>query len=64
MTGVDNMKIAAQNIYRGFMGTNQLNSASPWEQPALSAGAQQTIKAPQDLSAIRAAAHARVAKIQ
>ena len=62
--GWDNLKIGAQNAYRGFMGTNQLNSASPWDQPALSAGAQQTIQRPQDLSAIRAAAHARVANIK
>ena len=62
--GWDNLKIGAQNAYRGFMGTNQLNSASPWDQPALSAGAQQTVQRPPDLSAIRAAAHARVANIK
>jgi len=62
--GLDNLKIGAQNAYRGFMGTNQLNSASPWEQPALSASAHQTVRPPQDLSAIRAAAHARVANIK
>ena len=62
--GWDNLKIGAQNAYRGFMGTNQLNSASPWDQPALSASAHQTIQRPQDLSAIRAAAHARVANIK
>ncbi len=64
MTGWDNLKIGAQNAYRGFMGTNQLNSASPWDQPALSAGAQQTVQRPPDLTAIRAAAHARVANIK
>ena len=62
--GWDNLKIGAQNAYRGFMGTNQLNLASPWNQPALSAGAQQTVQRPPDLSAIRAAAHARVANIK
>ena len=62
--GWDNLKIGAQNAYRGFMGTNQLNSASPWDQPTLSAGAQQTVQRPPDLSAIRAAAHARVANIK
>ena len=62
--GWDNLKIGAQNAYRGFMGNNQLNSASPWDQPALSAGAHQTVQHPQDLSAIRAAAHARVANIK
>lgn len=35
--GFDNLTIGAKNIYRGFMGTNQLNSASPWIQPALNA---------------------------
>jgi len=64
MTGWDNLKIGAQNAYRGFMGTNQLNSASPWNQPALSASAHQTVQRPPDLSAIRAAAHARVANIK
>ena len=64
MTGWDNVKIGAQNFYRGFMGTPQLNSASPWDQPALSAGAQQTVQRPPDLTAIRAAAHARVANIK
>ena len=35
--GWDNLKIGAQNTYRGFMGTNQLDSASPWVQPELNA---------------------------
>jgi hypothetical protein len=35
--GWDNLKIGAQNMYRGFMGNNQLTSASPWNQPALNA---------------------------
>ena len=35
--GWDNLKIGAQNLYRGFMGNNQLTSASPWNQPALNA---------------------------
>ena len=64
MTGMDNVKIGLQNFYRGFMGTNQLNSASPWNQPALNATAHQTtVQLPPDLSAIRAAAAARVSKI-
>jgi hypothetical protein len=62
-TGWDNLKIGAQNMYHGFMGNNQLNSASPWNQPALNKNA---LPAPQkliDIEAIRAAASARVAKI-
>lgn len=35
--GWDNLKIGVQNMYRGFMGNNQLTSASPWNQPALNA---------------------------
>ena len=31
----DNTKIAFQNGYRGLMGLNQLEPASPWVQPAL-----------------------------
>lgn len=31
----DNAKIAVQNGYRGLMGLNQLEPASPWVQPAL-----------------------------
>jgi hypothetical protein len=45
------------------MGTNQLNSASPWNQPAFNANA---LPAPQkfvDISAIRTAAKVQVAKI-
>jgi hypothetical protein len=61
--GWDNLKIGAQNMYRGFMGNNQLASASPWHQPALNATTHQTVQTPQDLTAIRAAANARVAKI-
>lgn len=62
-TGWDNLKIGAQNVYRGFMGTNQLTSASPWNQPAFN---QNALPAPQkliDIASIRAAANARVAKI-
>lgn len=61
--GWDNLKIGAQNVYRGIMGTNQLNSASPWNQPALNANQNQHVQRPQNIAAIRAAAHARVAKI-
>lgn len=32
----DNTKIAVQNGYRGLMGLNTLEPASPWVQPALS----------------------------
>lgn len=60
--GWDNLKIGAQNVYRGFMGNNQLNSASPWNQPALNDYVQ-PIKPPVDITAIRNAAQARVAKI-
>jgi hypothetical protein len=61
--GWDNLKIGAQNVYRGFMGTNQLNSASPWNQPAFN---KNMLPAPQkliDIASIRAASNARVAKI-
>jgi hypothetical protein len=60
--GWDNLKIGAQNVYRGFMGTNQLNSASPWNQPALHVNQNPRVPPP-DIAAIRAAAQARVAKI-
>jgi hypothetical protein len=60
--GWDNLKIGAQNIYRGFMGTTQLNSASPWHQPALKNHVQPPVK-PVDINAIRNAAQARVAKL-
>jgi hypothetical protein len=63
MTGVDTVKIGLQNFYRGLNGTNQLNSASPWNQPALNATAHQIVQLPPDLTAIRAAANARVNKI-
>ena len=59
--GWDNLKIDAQNVYRGFMGTNQLNSASPWIQ-SMHANANPRVPPP-DIAAIRAAAQARVAKI-
>jgi len=61
--GWDNLKIGAQNMYRGFMGTNQLNSASPWNQPALNTQLPPPPPKPIDIAAIRAAANARVAKI-
>jgi hypothetical protein len=60
--GWDNLKIGVQNVYRGFMGTNQLNSASPWNQPALKDHVQPPVKTV-DITAIRNAAQARVAKI-
>jgi len=61
--GWDNLKIGAQNVYRGFMGNNQLDSASPWNQPALNAKPHQPVQHPQNIAAIRNAANARVAKI-
>ena len=61
-TGWDNLKIGAQNMYRGFMGTNQLNSASPWN-PEFNANAPPAPQKLIDIAAIRAAANARVAKI-
>ena len=63
MNGVDTVKIGLQNFYRGLNGTNQLNSASPWNQPALNATAHQTVQRPPDLTAIRAAANEHVNKI-
>ena len=62
-TGWDNLKIGAQNMYRGFMGTNQLNSASPWNQPAFNKNAPPVPQKLIDIAGIRAAASARVAKI-
>ena len=61
--GWDNIKIGAQNVYRGLMGTNQLDSPSPWNQPALNVNTQPTFKQPQDLTALRNAANAQVGKI-
>ena len=61
--GWDNLQIGAQNAYRGLMGTNQLNSASPWNQPALNAKLPDLPPKIIDIAAIRAAANARVAKI-
>jgi hypothetical protein len=60
--GWDNLKIGAQNVYRGFMGTTQLDSASPWHQHKLLHPVQ-PVKTPIDITAIRNAAQARVAKI-
>jgi hypothetical protein len=60
--GWDNLKIGAQNMYRGFMGNNQLDSPSPWHQHALTHPVQ-PVKTPIDITAIRNAAQARVAKI-
>jgi hypothetical protein len=61
--GWDNLKIGTQNMYRGLMGTNQLNSASPWNQPALNAKLPDLPPKLIDIAAIRAAANAQVAKI-
>ena len=61
--GWDNLKIGAQNFYRGFMGNNQLTSASPWVQPALNTKIAAAPPKMIDISAIRNAANARVAKI-
>lgn len=60
--GWDNLKIGAQNFYRGFMGNNQLTSASPWVQPALNS---KTALPPKftDVKAIRTAAITRVNQI-
>jgi hypothetical protein len=33
-TGWDNAKIGVTNVYRGFMGFDQAQTASPWVQPA------------------------------
>lgn len=61
--GWDNLKIGAQNFYRGFMGNNQLTSASPWVQPALNTKIAAAPPKFIDISAIRNAANARIAKI-
>ena len=61
--GWDNLKIGAQNMYRGYMGNNQLESASPWHQSALNRQLPPPPPKPIDIAAIRAAANARVAKI-
>jgi len=61
--GWDNLKIGAQNMYRGFMGTNQLNSASPWNQPAFNTNNAPPAPKLIDIAAIRTMANARVAKI-
>ena len=62
-TGWDNVKIGAENWYRGFMGTNQLPSASPWNQPGLNAKVGHPTQKLIDIKAIQNAAHAKVAKI-
>jgi hypothetical protein len=54
--GWDNLKIGAQNLYRGFMGNNQLTSASPWNQPALNAKMGHSMYKPTDMSKLIAAA--------
>jgi hypothetical protein len=61
--GWDNLKIGAQNAYRGLMGTNQLDSASPWNQPALNVNMNSTVKQPTNWTALRNAAKAQVGKI-
>ena len=52
--GWDNLKIGAQNVYRGLMGTNQLNSASPWNQPAMNSKLPDLPPKLIDIAAIRA----------
>ena len=54
--GWDNLKIGAQNLYRGFMGNNQLTSASPWNQPALNSKMGHSMYKPTDMSKLIAAA--------
>jgi len=62
-TGWDNVKIGAENWYRGFMGTNQLVSASPWNQPGLNVTVAPQTQKIIDIKAIQNAANAKVAKI-
>ena len=63
-TGLANIKIGAENWYRGLMGTNQLVSASPWNQPGLNAKvAHHPTQKLIDIKAIQNAANAKVAKI-
>ena len=62
-TGWDNVKIGAENWYRGFMGTNQLPSASPWNHPGLNVKMSPQTQKLIDIKAIQNAAHAKVAKI-
>lgn len=45
-TGWDNMKIGATNFYRGFMGLNQADTASPWNQPALNSSNNHPVQIP------------------
>jgi hypothetical protein len=61
--GWDNIKIGAQNAYRGLMGTNQLDSPSPWNQPALNVNVNPKFNQPPDLTALRNAAKAQVGKL-
>jgi hypothetical protein len=58
--GWDNLKIGAQNMYRGFMGNNQLTSASPWNQPALNAKMGHSMYTSTDISKLIAAANKTV----
>ena len=60
--GFDNLTIGAKNMYRGFMGTNQLNSASPWNQPALNAKMGPTAPKFNDIKGLVANAKTTVAK--
>ena len=62
-TGWDNVKIGAENWYRGLMGTKQLVSASPWNHPGLNAKVAHPTQKLIDIKAIQNAAHAKVAKI-
>ena len=60
--GFDNLTIGAKNMYRGFMGTNQLNSASPWNQPGLNAKMGPTAPKFSDIAGFAANAKTAVAK--
>jgi hypothetical protein len=61
--GFDNLTIGAKNMYRGFMGTNQLNSASPWNQPALNAKMGPTAPKFSNIAGLAANAKTTVAKV-
>ena len=60
--GFDNLTIGAKNMYRGFMGTNQLNSASPWNQAALNTKMGPTAPKFNDIQGLIANAKTTVAK--
>jgi len=62
-TGLANIKIGAENWYRGLMGNKQLVSASPWNQPGLNSNAHARPQPQIDVKAIQRAAHMKVSKI-